>query len=108
MKGSAGQNFWWVAPIFTQAKIAFRRLKRGLPGDAYAANESELTLTLANGAIIWFKGADKPTERLKAVRGDADDDRFLSARLPRMWRRSSRGTLICCRSARSGVRSRWS
>jgi hypothetical protein len=60
MQGKAGQNFWWVAPIFPQAKIAFRRLRRGLPQEIYKANESELTLTLANGAVIWFKGADKP------------------------------------------------
>lgn len=60
MKGKAGQNFWWVAPIFPQAKIAFRRLRRGLPKEVYTANESELTITLLNGAILWFKGADKP------------------------------------------------
>jgi hypothetical protein len=60
VKGKEGQNFWWVAPIYTQAKIAFRRLKRGLPQGVYTANESELTIVLANGAIIWFKGADKP------------------------------------------------
>lgn len=60
MQSKAGRNHWWVAPIYAQAKIAFRRLKRGLPAQVYHANESELTLTLANGAIIWFKGADKP------------------------------------------------
>jgi len=60
MAGRAGQNFWWVAPIFAQAKIAFRRLKRGLPSQVYAANETELTLTFVNGAVLWFKGADKP------------------------------------------------
>ena len=60
MQAKAGRNFWWVAPIYAQAKIAFRRLKAGMPQEAYTANESELTITLANGAIIWFKGADKP------------------------------------------------
>lgn len=60
LTGRAGRNYWWVAPIYPQAKIAFRRLKRGLPRWTYTANESELTLTLANGAVIWFKGADKP------------------------------------------------
>jgi hypothetical protein len=60
MKGLPGQNFWWVAPIFPQAKIAFRRLKKGLPKGLFTANETELTITLANGAVIWFKGADKP------------------------------------------------
>lgn len=60
MGGQPGRNYWWVAPIYPQAKIAFRRLKRGMPSAVYHANESELTLTLANGAVIWFKGADKP------------------------------------------------
>jgi len=60
LKGKAGQNFWWVAPVYPQAKIAFRRMKRGLPSEVFTANESELTLTLANGAVIWFKGGDKP------------------------------------------------
>lgn len=58
--GGPGRNFWWVAPIFPQAKIPYRRIKRGLPHDMYQANETELTLTLPNGAVLWFKGADKP------------------------------------------------
>lgn len=60
MRGKAGQNFWWIAPIFPQAKIVFRRLKRSLPREVYTANETELTITLRNGAVIWFRGADKP------------------------------------------------
>src|SRR5918912_674448 len=59
--GKPGRNYWWGAPIYPQAKIAFRRLKRGLSHrEVFRANESELTLTLANGAVIWFKGADNP------------------------------------------------
>jgi hypothetical protein len=58
MSGRAGHNFWWIAPIYAQSKIAYRRLKRALPQSVYKSNESELTLTLANGAIIWFKGAE--------------------------------------------------
>lgn len=60
IKGRAGQNYWWVAPIIPQAKIAFRRLKRGLPQWVFTVNETELTITLANGAALWFKGADHP------------------------------------------------
>jgi len=60
MQSQAGRNFWWIAPIYAQAKIAFRRLKKGLPPHVYRANESELTLTLLNGAVIWFKGAENP------------------------------------------------
>ena len=59
--GKPGRNYWWGAPIYPQAKIAFRRLKRGLSHrEVFRANESELTLTLANGSVIWFKGADNP------------------------------------------------
>lgn len=60
MGGSAGRNYWWIAPIYPQAKVVFRRLRRALPREVYESNESELTITLANGAIVWFKGADKP------------------------------------------------
>lgn len=58
--GSAGHNYWWVAPTFPVAKIAFRRMKRAIPRALYTTNESELTLTLANGSVVWFKGADHP------------------------------------------------
>jgi terminase large subunit-like protein len=59
-RGGPGRNFWWVAPIYAQARIPFRRMKRGLPAEVYVANDTELTLTLFNGAVLWFKGADKP------------------------------------------------
>ena len=30
-KGKAGQNFWWVAPVYRQAQMAFERMTRALP-----------------------------------------------------------------------------
>jgi len=60
LRGRAGQHFWWVAPVYSQTRIAYRRLKRGLDPWAFLANESELTLTLLNGAVIAFKSADHP------------------------------------------------
>jgi phage FluMu gp28-like protein len=60
LQGKKGQDFYWVAPVYGQAKIAFRRLKAGLPRDAFTANESDLTLTLINGARIVCKSAEKP------------------------------------------------
>lgn len=60
VNGRPGRNYWWVAPVYPQAKIAFRRIKRGLPKAIYLANETELTITLANGAVLWFKSAEKP------------------------------------------------
>jgi hypothetical protein len=60
VQGQEGRNYWWVAPVYPQAKIAYRRMKRGLPKWLYRANETELTITLPNGAVIWFKSAEKP------------------------------------------------
>lgn len=60
LQGKSDQDFWWVAPVYGQARIAFRRLKAGLPREAFEANESDLTLTLINGARIVCKSAEKP------------------------------------------------
>jgi phage FluMu gp28-like protein len=60
LQGKSDQDFWWVAPVYGQARIAFRRLKAGLPRESYTANESDLTLTLINGARIVCKSAEKP------------------------------------------------
>lgn len=60
LKGGGGKNYWWVAPVYGVAEIAYRRFKRYLPRSIYEFNESKLTITLANGATIWFKGGDKP------------------------------------------------
>lgn len=54
-----GYNYWWVAPVFSQSKIAFDRMKRKVTRfKAYKINESNLTITCPNGAIISFKSAD--------------------------------------------------
>ena len=54
------QAFWWLAPVYPQARIAFRRMRRGLPQDLFTANESELTIRLVNGATVAFKSGEKP------------------------------------------------
>lgn len=58
--GHRGWEYWWIAPIYEQAKIVFRRLKRGLTVNTFTTNESDLSITLANGAVIRFKGGDNP------------------------------------------------
>lgn len=60
MRGRKGWNYWWVAPTYAQAKIAFRRLKAALPRDIYTSHDGDLTLTLLTGAMLWFKTAEKP------------------------------------------------
>src|SRR5215471_16660614 len=56
----AEHEFWWVAPIYEQSRIVFRRLSRGLTRGTFTANQAESSITLANGAILRFKGADNP------------------------------------------------
>lgn len=60
--GGPGRNYWWVAPIFDQAAIAFKRIRLGLrvtprPPDI---NLTSRTIELPNGATLWFKSGDKP------------------------------------------------
>tara|TARA_Y100001938_G_scaffold34546_1_gene47459 strand:- start:4268 stop:5473 length:1206 start_codon:yes stop_codon:yes gene_type:complete len=59
-KGDDNKNFWWVAPTYQQSEIAFTRLKYAMGHNNYIANNSKLTITIPNGSVIWFKGADKP------------------------------------------------
>lgn len=59
LKGKANQNFWWVAPVYEQAKIAFRRLKHNLTASIFKANETELSLTFVNGSRIVCKSGEK-------------------------------------------------
>lgn len=60
VQGTRGQNFWWVAPVYSQAKIAFRRAENMIPRHLRASNQSEQTLVLPTGSVLWFKGGDKP------------------------------------------------
>ena len=54
-------NYWWIAPIYSQTKIAFNRLRvKVAPSGLYKINESNLIITTPNGVNIHFKSADKP------------------------------------------------
>ena len=56
-----GYNHWWVAPVYSQTRIAFKRLRAKLGKTGiYKINESNLTITCPTGAVIHFKSADKP------------------------------------------------
>lgn len=56
-----GRNYWWVAPVYGQAKIAFNRLRKTLRDSGlYTVNKTELSITCPNGAVIWFKTAKDP------------------------------------------------
>jgi hypothetical protein len=56
-----GKNYWWIAPVYNQTKIAFKRLRRNLVKyKVFAFNETNLIITCPNGAEIHFKSAEKP------------------------------------------------
>jgi len=58
---AVGFNYWWVAPVYNQSKIAYKRLKRNLIRyGIYKFNESNLIITCPNGAEIHFKSAENP------------------------------------------------
>src|ERR1017187_10753946 len=52
--GKPGQNYWWVAPVYVQANIAYTRMKRAYPDGTFHPNDGDLTLRIiVSGAIIW-------------------------------------------------------
>ena len=60
IQGKRGQAYWWVAPVYRQANIAFRRAETMIPERLRSVNKSEQYITLANGAVVWFLSAEKP------------------------------------------------
>lgn len=54
------RNYWWVAPVFSQARIAYSRLKSYLPPGLFSARDSDLSVTLPNRSTIWFKSGLNP------------------------------------------------
>lgn len=56
-----GANYWWIAPVYSQAQIAFSRVKRVVAqSGVFRINESSLFIETPAGAFIWFKSAEKP------------------------------------------------
>lgn len=60
-KGKSGYDYWWIAPIYSQAEIAFKRLVRDVAASGnYQINNSKLSITTPLGTTITFKTADNP------------------------------------------------
>lgn len=64
LKGRTGTNFWWVAPVFGQAEIAFRRCWGYLAPirPMCKRNQSNMHILLPNGARLWFKSGERPDD----------------------------------------------
>jgi len=60
-QAASGRNYWWVAPVYAQAKIAYNRMWSKLaPTGVYKTNKSELTITTPIGTVVHFKTAKDP------------------------------------------------
>lgn len=64
LKAKEGQNLWWVAPIFSQSEIAFRRCWGYLTPirPMCKRNKSSMFIMLPNGARLMFKSGDRPDD----------------------------------------------
>ena len=60
LQGPRNSNHWWVAPVGSQAQIAFSRMRDGLDRRAYTAHQSPPWIQLRHGPKIWFKSGDRP------------------------------------------------
>lgn len=58
--GPPGTIHWWVAPVYGQARIAFRRAIKDFDALIDSASHSELRITLTNGSVWFFKSGENP------------------------------------------------
>lgn len=54
------KNYWWVAPTYPTARIAFTRICDALAPETRVPNKSDASITLLNGHVLWFKSGEDP------------------------------------------------
>lgn len=60
LNGPAG-NYWWVAPVSSQSKIAYTRMKAYFNREVMTPLLTPTpTITLPGGQVIWFKSGEDP------------------------------------------------
>jgi hypothetical protein len=64
LRGKSGQNYWWIAPVYTQSEIAFRRCWNMLEPlkQMCKRNQSAFYITLPNATRIVFKSGERPDD----------------------------------------------
>jgi hypothetical protein len=61
LKSGKNETVWWVAPTINQAKMAYDRCKTYINDRSFfTSNETNRVITLAHGAKMEFKTAEKP------------------------------------------------
>lgn len=99
--GSPYTNHWWVAPVYAQARIAYDRTKAGLPPKMYRPNDSDMTLTLINKHVMWYKSAEKPDNLYGEDVGSMVLDECTRMRVQAWW--AARTTLTKTKGKVRGV-----
>lgn len=71
-----GWEWWWVAPVYGQTEIAFKRIMRKVANSGhYKINMQKLTITTPRGVVMGFKSADNPNSLYgENVRGFVFDE----------------------------------
>jgi hypothetical protein len=61
LRGDDGESFWWIAPVFGQAEIGYRRMKKNLKplGGLCSYNQTTMTIILPNKTRILFKSGER-------------------------------------------------
>lgn len=60
LRGKPGQYRWWVAPVYPQAKMVYKRIKTGLPSELIRTWDTDLRIQLPNESFLDFKSGEKP------------------------------------------------
>lgn len=58
--GPKDSNYWWIAPVHSQAEIAFRRMRMFVPAPYIVSTHEGSRITLRGNRGIWFKSGDSP------------------------------------------------
>ena len=108
--GGLNKHWWWVAPVYAQAKIAYSRTKHSILPEFRKCNEADLTITLPNGSIIEYKSGEKPDnlygeDVFGALMDEASRSREESFHAVRSTLTATRGKLRCIGNVRG--RKNW-
>lgn len=99
--------YWWVAPIYAQAKIAFLRLLHALEGNEIikSIDHTNMVVTIITGATIHFKSGERPDSLFgedvdAAVIDEASRLREESFTAVRSTLTATRGPILCIANVR--------
>lgn len=79
MQDDKAREHWWVAPVYPQSNIAYRRAKKMFRG-LCKTNDTDMCLTFDNGARWVFKSGEKPDNLYGEDVADAVLDEFTRLR----------------------------